>query len=296
MAIPRLLTRCFLAFFIALSLPAYGSEFLARADTRLPVIEESTVDSLVVNRVLVKKGQRRLYLMNGEEIVRSYRISLGDNPEGHKLYEGDERTPEGDYTLEQIRKFNQLLEDLKQDGIEFSRIHIANSDAINNFSETCNAPFNLVRTGINLYGLFDETGARRLNLKSIVSLKTRLAAVRTLPAGAYLGYGLTCKLIKPTRVGTIAAGYADGLPLMLSNRGYVVVRGVLCPVIGRISMDYTTISLENVPDAACGDEIICLGGTPPAAVTVDNWALTKGTNPYDILCSFGSRTKRVYID
>ncbi len=204
--------------------------------------------------------------------------------------------PEGDYTLEQIRKFNQLLEDLKKDGIKFSRIHIANSDAINNFSETCNAPFNLVRTGINLYGLFDETGARRLNLKSIVSLKTRLAAVRTLPAGAYLGYGLTCKLIKPTRVGTIAAGYADGLPLMLSNRGYVVVRGVLCPVIGRISMDYTTISLENVPDAACGDEIICLGGTPPAAVTVDNWALTKGTNPYDILCSFGSRTKRVYID
>jgi murein L,D-transpeptidase YafK len=100
MAIPRLLTRCCLAFFIALSLPVYGSELLARADTRMPVIEESPADSLVVNRVLVKKGQRRLYLMNGEEIVRSYRISLGDNPEGHKLYEGDERTPEGDYTLD----------------------------------------------------------------------------------------------------------------------------------------------------------------------------------------------------
>src|SRR5690554_219335 len=100
MAIPRLLNCCFLAFFFALSLSVYGFEFLSRADTRMPVIEESPVDSLVVNRVLVKKGQRRLYLMNGEEIVRSYRISLGDNPEGHKLYEGDERTPEGDYTLD----------------------------------------------------------------------------------------------------------------------------------------------------------------------------------------------------
>ncbi|WP_298451235.1 L,D-transpeptidase family protein [uncultured Marinobacter sp.] len=100
MAIPRLLTRCFLALFITACFPAYGSELLARADTYMPVIEDSPSDSLVVNKVLVKKGQRRLFLMNGEEIVRSYRISLGDNPKGHKLYEGDERTPEGDYTLD----------------------------------------------------------------------------------------------------------------------------------------------------------------------------------------------------
>lgn len=204
--------------------------------------------------------------------------------------------PGGAYTQKQIQAFIKLLNDLKADGIDFARIHIANSDAINNFRETCEPPFNMVRTGINLYGLFDEMGGRRLDLKSVVSLKTRLASVRTLPAGACIGYGLTCKLIKPTRVGTIAAGYADGLPLMLSNRGYVVVRGALCPIIGRVSMDYTTISLENVPDAVCGDEVICLGGTPPAAVSIDNWASTKGTNPYDILCSFGSRTKRIYLN
>ena len=204
--------------------------------------------------------------------------------------------PGGGYTKRQIQDFIELLNQLKTGGISFERVHIANSDAINNFKETCKSPFNLVRTGINLYGLFDEMGGRRLDLKSVISLKTRLASVRNLPAGACIGYGLTCKLVKATRVGTIAAGYADGLPLMLSNRGYVVVRGVLCPIIGRISMDYTTISLENVPDAACGDEVICLGGTPPAAVSVDNWASTKGTNPYDILCSFGSRTKRIYLN
>ncbi|GGE64516.1 hypothetical protein GCM10011533_16040 [Streptosporangium jomthongense] len=106
MLIPGLLTRCLLALLFVASLPAYGAGLLAKADNRMPVVQTSPGDSssfddsLVVNKVLVKKGQRRLYLMNGEEVVRSYRISLGDNPEGHKLYEGDERTPEGDYTLD----------------------------------------------------------------------------------------------------------------------------------------------------------------------------------------------------
>ncbi|MEH6559975.1 MAG: L,D-transpeptidase family protein [Marinobacter sp.] len=97
---PRLLTRCLLALFITASFPAYSSELLATADTRMPTIDNAPSESLVVSKVLVRKEQRRLYLMNGEEVLRSYRISLGDNPEGHKLYEGDERTPEGEYTLD----------------------------------------------------------------------------------------------------------------------------------------------------------------------------------------------------
>ena len=97
---PRLLTLLLLALFVTASFPVYSSELLAKADSRMPVIESSPSESLVVSKVLVSKKKRRLDLMNGEEVVRSYRISLGDNPEGHKLYEGDERTPEGDYTLD----------------------------------------------------------------------------------------------------------------------------------------------------------------------------------------------------
>jgi len=100
MAIPRLLILCFLALFFSASFPAYSSDLLARADSRMPEESDSSEESLIVSKVLVKKGQRRLYLMNGEEVIRSYRISLGDNPEGHKLFEGDQRTPEGDYTLD----------------------------------------------------------------------------------------------------------------------------------------------------------------------------------------------------
>ncbi|TNE98936.1 MAG: hypothetical protein EP328_04010 [Gammaproteobacteria bacterium] len=87
---------------LSLLLPTTGTaeELLARADLSMPSAESLQQNAPLISRVLVRKGERRLYLMNGERVVRSYRISLGDNPEGHKLYEGDERTPEGDYTLD----------------------------------------------------------------------------------------------------------------------------------------------------------------------------------------------------
>ena len=183
-------------------------------------------------------------------------------------------------------------------GIEFSKIHIANSDAINNCEFTHHDPFNYVRSGINLHGSFDNEGQRRLNLESVLSLKTRLVAVRRLPAGYTIGYGRTFRLVRDMLVGTIAAGYADGLPLNLSNRGYVVIKDRLCPILGRLSMDYTTVSLESFREGEVtkGDEVICLGGSGPNAVTVENWAQIKGTHPYDVICSIGNRVERIYME
>ncbi|HPN84799.1 MAG TPA: alanine racemase, partial [Victivallales bacterium] len=204
--------------------------------------------------------------------------------------------PASCYTISQIDAFKKLLSNLKKNGISFKSIHIANSDAVNNYPETFKPPFNMVRTGINLHGSFDPQGQRAMNLKSIISLKTRLVAVRKLPAGAFLGYGCTYRLPEDTLVGTISAGYADGLPLALSNRGYVMIRGIPCHVLGRVSMDYTTVSLAQVPEAKCGDEVICLGGKGNFEITVDQWAQMKGTHAYDIICSFGSRVKRNFIN
>ncbi len=200
----------------------------------------------------------------------------------------------GDFTQQQIYRFTRIVDQLKAAGITFAWIHIANSDAINNVPVTCLKPFNLVRTGINLYGTFDIVGRQLLKLRSVLTLKTQLAAVRKLPAGMAIGYGQTYRLHCATRVGTISAGYADGLPLALSNRGYVLIHGKPCPILGRLSMDYTTVSLESVPEAARGDEVVCLGGEGINAIGVDDWATLKGTHPYEIICSFGSRVKRVY--
>jgi alanine racemase len=201
-----------------------------------------------------------------------------------------------EYTNGQISKFKNLLSKLAAAGVSFNKIHIANSDAINNFPETCSAPFTHVRTGINLYGLFDSQGRRMFGLEPVVSLKTRLASVRRLPAGSSIGYGRTCRLMKDTLVGTIAAGYADGLPLALSNRGYVLINGQLCPVIGRVSMDYTTVSLEPAPNAQPGDEVVCIGTQGDNTIPAEHWASLKCTHVYEMLCSIGSRAERVYVE
>ena len=198
-------------------------------------------------------------------------------------------------TNQQMDVFCGILADVARDGIVFTKRHIANSDAINNFPRACREPFNLVRTGINLHGSFDTAGRRSLQVKPVLALKTRLTAIRTLSAGTGIGYGHTCRLRRATRVGVISAGYADGLPLALSNRGYVLLHGTLCPVLGRISMDYTTISLESVPDAAVGDDVVCLGGEGINALSVEDWAALKNTHPYEIICSFGNRVERRYV-
>ena len=201
-----------------------------------------------------------------------------------------------DMTECQIADFLALLEQLERAGITFACRHVANSDAINNFPRTAAPPFNWVRAGINLHGSFDTEGRRRMSLRSILTLKTRLAAVRSLPAGCTIGYGATYRLPRDMRVGTISAGYADGLPLALSNRGTVLIRGRSCPILGRISMDYATVALDQAPEAAPGDEVVCLGGEGPSAITVESWAQLKGTHPYEIICSFGNRVRRCYTN
>lgn len=201
-----------------------------------------------------------------------------------------------EYTYKQIELFKKLLDRLEKNKISFDTIHIANSDAVNNFPESYRKPFNMVRTGINLHGAFDNEGRREMDIKSVLTLKSRLVSVRTLQKGSFIGYGRTCRLNETMKVGTVAAGYADGLPMALSNRGYFIIRDSYCPILGRVSMDYTTVSLRNLPEAEAGDDVTCLGRSESAEITVDDWAKIKGTHSYDIICSIGSRVQRKYID
>ena len=202
--------------------------------------------------------------------------------------------PTDGFTARQIALFKRTVALAKKSGIVFSKVHIAASDAINNFPECAKSPFTMVRTGINLHGSFDPNGRRALKVEPVLTLKTRVAQVRELPAGKTLGYGRTWCLRERTRIATISAGYADGLPLALTNRGKVLVGGRLCPVVGRISMDYATVNVTGVPGVKAGDEVICFGRSGRHAITPDDWAALKGTHAYDIICSLGNRVRRVF--
>lgn len=201
--------------------------------------------------------------------------------------------PKDPATPRQIKAFKNLLAALKTKGVAFRKIHIAASDAINNFPETAREPFNVVRTGINLHGSFDPNGRKALKLEPVLTLKTRVAQVRELPAGTTLGYGRTWCLDAPHKIATVSAGYADGFPLAISNRGFVFIGGRRCKILGRISMDYTTVDVTDVPNVKAGDEVICFGRCGEDSITPDDWAEIKGTHAYDIICSLGSRVERI---
>ena len=203
--------------------------------------------------------------------------------------------PEDPFTARQIAAFRDFLAEAAREGVSFRRVHIAASDAINNFPQCAKSPFNMVRTGINLHGSFDPYGRKVLKVEPVLALKTRVAQVRDLPAGTTLGYGRTWCLRERTRIATISAGYADGIPLALTNRGHVLINGAVCPVVGRISMDYTTVDVSGAPGVKAGDEVVCLGRSGRHSVTPDDWARLKGTHAYDIICSFGTRVRRVAL-
>ena len=235
-------------------------------------------------------------LEDAEETVPRFAALPGIELEGLYSHFPTANVPGDGATLAQVRAVKALVRRLAAKGVRFAALHVANSDGVNNVPAACRAPFTHVRTGINLHGSFDPLGARALALKPVFTLRARLAQVRLVRAGRTIGYGRTWTAPRDVLVGTVAAGYADGLPLALSNRGSILVHGQLCPVVGRICMDFTTVLLDQVPDARPGDEAVCLGRQGGREIGIDEWATLKGTHAYEVLCAIGSRVRRTYSE
>ncbi|MBQ7209242.1 MAG: alanine racemase [Lentisphaeria bacterium] len=201
-------------------------------------------------------------------------------------------SPDDAYTRIQLARFGHLMSELAERKIVFEDVHIAASGGIRYFPETWSPPFTMVRCGLVMYGAESSADAVFPGLAEVLTLKSRLAAVRRLEAGSCIGYGHTYRLNAPALVGTVFGGYADGVPLALTNRGSVIVNGVLCPVVGRVCMDYMMVLLEKVPSARPGDEVILVGSGGGHKITFSDWAAMKGTHVHEILCSIGNRVGR----
>lgn len=277
---------------------------MVKAGVVLPIVDYRTAQLIdaaaaklgVMARVHFKidTGMGRLGIRADDalDVIRSVMKLKHLKPEGIFSHCPMAYEPKNEFTKKQIASFAALVKKARDEEFVFKKVHIAASDALNNFPEATRAPFTMVRTGINLHGSFDPNGRKVLKVEPVLAFTTRVAQVRDLPAGTTLGYGRTWKLDKPAKIATISAGYADGLPLQLTNRGFVLIRGIRCPIVGRISMDYTTVDATAVSDIKAGDDVICLGKSGDEMITPDDWAEMKGTHAYDILCSFGTRVKR----
>ena len=282
-------------------------EPMVKAGVILPVIDVATaklisaaaVKAKVVAKVHFKldTGMGRLGILAKDalQVMREVKKLPNLDCEGVFSHFPMAYDPKDPFTKRQIKIFKSIVAAAEKEGFKFKKVHISASDGINNFPETAKKPFTVVRTGINLHGSFDPYGRKALKVEPVLSLKTRVAQVRELPAGTTLGYGRTWCLNAPTKVATISAGYADGLPLALTNCGFVFIGGKRCKIIGRISMDYTTVDVSGVPDVKPGDEVVCFGKCGKDSITPDDWAALKGTHAYDIICSLGNRVQRIAI-
>ena len=144
-----------------------------------------------------------------------------------------------------------------------------------------------VRLGIGLYGLYPSAPLARthaaLDLRPVLAWKTRLAQVKTLPAGHPVGYGLTYRTARPTTIGIVPQGYSDGYDRGLSNVGEVLVHGRRCPVVGRIAMNMFAVDLTSAPDARAEDAVVLLGPQGDDRITAEEIAEKLGTIPYEVL-------------
>jgi alanine racemase len=195
------------------------------------------------------------------------------------------------YTRHQYELFTWILSELKKVGVEPRIRHVSNSAAIIDMPEYA---LDMVRPGIMLYGYepSPDVDMSKLTLKPAMRLKARLANVKTVPAGVGISYGLTYTTKRPSVVGTLPLGYADGYRRALSNRGWVDVHGDRAPIIGRVCMDQCMIDLTDTGGAEIGDEVTLIGGG--CAPSVDELTRLLDTIPHEITCDIARRVPRVY--
>jgi len=193
----------------------------------------------------------------------------------------------------QLSKFQQVISELKEEGIDIPIKHCSNSGAIIDMPE---ANMDMVRPGISLYGLYpsEEVNHQKIHLKPVMEIKSHIIFIKEVAKGSGIGYGLTFITKRRTRVATIPVGYGDGYPRSLSNKGSVLVRGHLVPIIGRVCMDQFMVDITDFDDVLLGDEVTLIGCDGDERISVEEAANMAGSFNYEFICDVGRRVPRVY--
>jgi len=189
------------------------------------------------------------------------------------------------FTISQIERFKTLVASLKKKGVRFRYLHIANSMGIIRFPE---AHLNAVRPGIMLYGYGDDA------LKPVLSLKSKILYIKTIPKGTPISYERTFITKRKSTIATLPVGYGDGYSRRLSNCGEVLIDGRRAPVVGRVCMDTVMVDVTDIPHIDMNSEVILIGSSGKEEITAKDIADRTGTIPYEVLTSIGERVKRVY--
>ncbi|HYJ03988.1 MAG TPA: alanine racemase [Chthoniobacterales bacterium] len=196
------------------------------------------------------------------------------------------------FTRDQLLRFRNVVEQFRSEVPGDYKAHVLQSAGTLAFNET---PHEIVRAGIMLYGISPLPEFQKI-LRPAMTWKTRIALIRDMPAGHGISYGRTFITPGEMRVATLSAGYADGYPRHLSNRGAaMLVRGQRCPLLGRVTMDLMMIDVSHIADAAVGDEVVLMGRQGDEEISVTELAERADSITWEIVTRIGSRVRRVFV-
>lgn len=286
------------------------AERKALLEYRLTPVIHSLGDIAALNELSAQRGTPTEYHLK----IDSGMGRLGTRAEPADIASAVERNPwaklegimthfasAGDYTSpqtdEQIARFQFVCAGVIAAGVCPAFVHL--SSTIPLAYGRRQAWGNLIRPGHAIYGYISpprgEAPDRIVDVQPALAWKASILAVKDLPAGAYIGYGGMYRAARPIRIAVLAAGYADGIPHRLSNRGRVIADGRLAPIIGAVSMDVTTIDISPSQNLRVGDAVTLLGSEGDLEIDAQQIARTAGTISYSVLCGISARVKRVYV-
>ncbi|UNC91434.1 alanine racemase [Candidatus Contubernalis alkaliaceticus] len=200
------------------------------------------------------------------------------------------------YTMQQMSRFEEMMQLFSGKGIEVPVWHAANSAAAIDLPES---HFNMIRLGISLYGLYPSQDVQRekVPLKPVMSLKTRVIFLKKVPPGTAISYGSIFVTQEDCWIASLPLGYGDGYSRLLSGKAQVLIKGKRFPVVGRICMDHMMVNLGSEdPKIQKGEEVVVLGRQGEEVITAEEIAHWLGTINYEVTCAISKRVPRVYLE
>lgn len=213
-------------------------------------------------------------------------------------YANIEDTTDHRYAMHQLSRFKKVVERLDKAGIKIPIKHTACSAATILFPET---HFDMVRVGISLYGLWPSRETKvsasfkkkKIVLKPVLTWKTKIAQIKELPAGTFIGYGLTEKLLRPSKIAVLPVGYWDGYDRGLSSVGNVLISGQRCKVLGRVCMNMMVVDVTDVSKVKVEDEVVLLGHQGNEEISAEEIAQKIGTINYEVVTRINPQLPRI---
>jgi alanine racemase len=201
-----------------------------------------------------------------------------------------------DFTCEQLSRFKEVVDAVSEYHLPY--VHCFNTAGGLRYSHnnTFSSLSKIVRLGIGLYGLKpDKMISLPKDVKPAIMWKSAISLVKQVEKGEGISYGRTYVTKRPSIIATVTTGYADGYNRLLSNRGFVMIRGKKAPIVGRICMDQTLIDVTDIPDVKMGDIVVLMGESDGLRFDANEMAAELNTIGYEVICGISKRVQRFYL-